>query len=68
MAGLKQPGAGLKPDAGLKPGAGLKQPGAGPVNRTSAMLDDLLNNPLDPGYRLAFQSTQGSQPSRSRRW
>jgi uncharacterized protein YlxW (UPF0749 family) len=32
------------------------------------MLDDLLNNPLDPGYRLAFQSAQGSQPSRARRW
>lgn len=31
------------------------------------MLDDLLNNPLDPGYRLAFQA-QGSQPSRARRW
>jgi uncharacterized protein YlxW (UPF0749 family) len=54
VAGLNQPGAGLKP-------------GTGPVNRTSAMLDDLLNNPLDPGYRLAFQSTQGSPP-RSRRW
>jgi hypothetical protein len=32
------------------------------------MLDDLLNEPLDPGYRLAFQSAQGSQPSRGRRW
>ena len=63
MAGPKQPGAGLE-----QPDAGLKQPDAGPVNRTSAMLDDLLNNPLDPGYRLAFQSRQGSQPPRSRRW
>jgi uncharacterized protein YlxW (UPF0749 family) len=32
------------------------------------MLDDLLNNPLDPGYRLAFRSAQDSQPSRLRRW
>jgi uncharacterized protein YlxW (UPF0749 family) len=32
------------------------------------MLDDLLNNPLDPGYRLAFRSAQDSQPSRTRRW
>ncbi|HEX8093899.1 DUF881 domain-containing protein [Jatrophihabitans sp.] len=48
--------------------AGTTQPEAGPVNRTTAMLDDLLNNPLDPGYRLAFQSAQGSPPPRSRRW
>ncbi|HEX8305525.1 MAG TPA: DUF881 domain-containing protein [Jatrophihabitans sp.] len=40
----------------------------GPVSRTTAILDDLLANPLDPGYRLAFQSAQGSQPSRARRW
>jgi uncharacterized protein YlxW (UPF0749 family) len=32
------------------------------------MLDDLLNNPLDPGYRLAFAFAQDSQPSRGRRW
>ena len=48
--------------------AGRQQPAAGPVTRTTAMLDDLLNNQVDPGYRLAFQSAQGSQPTRSRRW
>jgi uncharacterized protein YlxW (UPF0749 family) len=48
--------------------AGPAQPVAVAVNRTTAMLDDLLNNPLDPGYRLAFQSAQGSEPSRGRRW
>jgi uncharacterized protein YlxW (UPF0749 family) len=48
--------------------AGTTQPRTGAVNRTTAMLDDLLNNPLDPGYRLAFRSRQGSPPSRARRW
>jgi uncharacterized protein YlxW (UPF0749 family) len=43
-------------------------PEAGVVNRTTAMLDDLLNNPLDPGYRLAFEAAQGSPQSRARRW
>ena len=38
--------------------------GSWPVNLSSAMLDDLLNNPLDPGYRLAA----GSPPSALRRW
>jgi uncharacterized protein YlxW (UPF0749 family) len=31
------------------------------------MLDDLLNNTLDPGYRLAYESAPGS-PARTRRW
>jgi uncharacterized protein YlxW (UPF0749 family) len=44
-----------------------------PGSRTAAMLDDLLNNPLDPGYRLAFRAAEGSaaggsQPSPARRW
>ena len=47
---------------------GTQQPSAGPVTRTTAILDDLLNDQLDPGYRLAFRSAQGSQPSRGRRW
>jgi uncharacterized protein YlxW (UPF0749 family) len=34
------------------------------------MLDDLLDNPLDPGYRLAqeAQQAQGQAPSSGRRW
>src|SRR5919112_5058837 len=47
---------------------GTQQPAAGPVTRTTAILDDLLNDQLDPGYRLAFQSAQGAQPTRGRRW
>lgn len=47
---------------------GTEQPAVGPVTRTTAMLDDLLNNQLDPGYRLAFQAAQGAQPTRGRRW
>ncbi|HST49404.1 DUF881 domain-containing protein [Jatrophihabitans sp.] len=42
---------------------------------STAMLDDLLNNPLDPGYRLAFQDRQaaehgpaGGPPPAGRRW
>ena len=55
--------------AGTNPVAAGPTPlAAGPVARSTAILDDLLNNPLDPGYRLAFQSAQGSQPPRSRRW
>jgi len=48
--------------------AGTMRPAAGPANRSTAMLDDLLANPLDPGYRLAVRSAGGSQPSRARRW
>lgn len=36
----------------------------GRLNLSSAMLDDLLNNPLDPGYRLASQAA----PAKPRRW
>ncbi|MEO7259764.1 MAG: DUF881 domain-containing protein [Jatrophihabitantaceae bacterium] len=44
--------------------AGANQTGAGPSNLSSAMLDDLLNNPLDPGYRLAWHSPE----PKARRW
>jgi uncharacterized protein YlxW (UPF0749 family) len=37
---------------------------AAPANLSSAMLDDLLNNPLDPGYRLAWRAPR----SPARRW
>jgi uncharacterized protein YlxW (UPF0749 family) len=40
------------------------KPGAARVNLASAMLDDLLNNPLDPGYRLAAQA----RPVKLQRW
>jgi uncharacterized protein YlxW (UPF0749 family) len=43
-------------------------PPPGPVPRSTAILDELLANPLDPGYRLAFRSAAGSPPSRARRW
>jgi uncharacterized protein YlxW (UPF0749 family) len=32
-----------------------------PANLSAAMLDDLLNNPLDPGYRLAWKAQQAKQ-------
>ena len=41
---------------------------AGAVNRSTTILDDLLANPLDPGYRLAFQSERGAPPPRAHRW
>lgn len=40
------------------------QPGLAPASPSSAMLDDLLNNTLDPGYRIAWQAA----PARARRW
>jgi uncharacterized protein YlxW (UPF0749 family) len=48
-----------------QPGAtALNQPGAAPASPSGAMLDDLLNNVLDPGYRIAWQAP----PARRRRW
>lgn len=44
--------------------ATANQPGAPPASPSSAMLDDLLNNTLDPGYRIAWQAP----PARARRW
>src|SRR6185312_429020 len=42
-------------------GAGL-MPAGGTLDRTSAVLNDLLNNTLDPGYRVA------AGRARRRRW
>jgi uncharacterized protein YlxW (UPF0749 family) len=36
--------------------------------RTSALLDDLLNNPLDPGYRLAAGDRAAAGGSGRQRW
>lgn len=46
-----------------------QQAGRRPANLSAAMLDDLLNNPLDPGYRLAWEAEQSRHPGRGpRRW
>ncbi len=57
----------------------MNQPGAAPASRATTMLDDLLHNPLDPGYRLAWEAEQAEQAEvgqagqerpagRARRW
>lgn len=46
------------------PLSSLSPPRPATVQRTTAILDDLLNNPLDPGYRLAWHAER----SRTRRW
>src|SRR4051812_44456394 len=40
------------------PGGAASTAATKPSGFSTAMLDDLLNNPLDPGYRLAFQAQQ----------
>jgi uncharacterized protein YlxW (UPF0749 family) len=64
MAATRQPGAGSQPgDPGSRSTA-EPAPAGRRLNLSSAMLDDLLNNPLDPGYRLAAQTA----PARLKRW
>src|SRR3954470_724780 len=40
------------------PGGAASTAATKPSGFSTAMLDDLLNNPPDPGYRLAFQAQQ----------
>jgi uncharacterized protein YlxW (UPF0749 family) len=52
------------------PGVSGSGGAGGPVRFSTALLDDLLANPLDPGYRLAFQAQQDRADSQQpgRRW
>lgn len=44
--------------------AAANQSAPAPTSPSGAMLDDLLNNTLDPGYRIAWQAP----PAAARRW